>query len=199
MNTHNIDALMLMGRSVRVENKPFIMVGGRELFSYGYDILDEIFARVFIVCEKSLEGRLRSYSGLNVVSEGYGIGPLGGIYEGARHSSADFIFVTGCDMPLLNKRVLGFLSSLVEGDGVVVVNEKGFYEPLHSIYLREKVLKVLERTLKKEQRISWMIERMDLRRVSTEELRELDAGLMTFRNVNTLEDIAWFEEFLSRQ
>ena len=199
MNPKEIDALMLMGRSERIKNKPFVKIRGKELFRYGYEALSEIFAKVFIVCEKSLGNKLKDYPDLDVVTESYGIGPLGGIYGGAKHSRAEFIFVTGCDMPFLNKRVMEFLCTLVEKDGVVITNEKGFLEPLHSIYRREKALEVLGGILGKERRISKMIEQMDVRYVSTEKLRGYDEELITLRNINTRGDIAWLEGFLVRQ
>jgi molybdopterin-guanine dinucleotide biosynthesis protein A len=199
MNPKNIDALMLMGRSERMRDKPFIKVGGMELFTYGYKTLTEVFARALIVCERSLEEKLKNYPDLDVVTESHEVGPLGGIYEGAKHSGAEFIFVTGCDMPLLSGRVLEFLCTLIGKDGVVVVNEKGYFEPLHSIYRRERVLDVLREILKKERKISKMIEQMDVKHISTEKLREYDERLLTLRNINTHEDIHMLEKFLIRQ
>ncbi len=200
MTLQEIDALMLMGKSTRMRDKPFTLVGGRELFRYGYETLKGIFNRVYIVCAEGLEGRLAGYPDLSVVTEDYDIGPLGGIYAGAKHSSAEFIFVAGCDMPLLNREVIRFMSSQAERDGIVAVNEEGLFEPLHAIYRRRRILELFNpETLGKDRRLSKMIGSMDVKRIFAEELKRYERELLTFKNINTPEGVAWFEGFLERQ
>lgn len=183
-----VDALMLLGVSERIKDKPFVSIRGEPLFSHGYKTLRSLF-RTFLVCSRSLEGRLSSYP--DVVVEDFDAGPLGAIYAGAQASDADFLFVAGCDMPFLNKELILFLSSLIEKDGVVPLNEKRLPEPLHAFYRRERVLDVLK-SMSLNRRVSSLFDGMDLLMVSPDDLKRFDSQLLSFRNINSLDDVRWF-------
>ncbi len=197
MKLNKIQAVMPLGRGTRIENKPFVRIDGRELFLYGYEILTELFDNVLIVCRNDVFGILKDYKIKNVISENKNIGPVGGIYEGAKNLKSEYVFVAGCDMPFLNSRVIEFLCSLVEGDGIVPVHENGNLEPLHSIYRREKMIEVIEK-IGDERRISKVIEKMNVRFIPAGELRVYDKELLTFRNINTMDDVAWMEDYLNK-
>ncbi len=184
------DALMLLGKSRRIKDKPFTLIGNRPLFSYGYNTLKQIFERVYIVCCIGLEVELDKYP--CVVTEDLGVGPLGGIYAGAKSSNAEYIFVTGCDMPLLDKENICFLASNLAGDGVVPVNEDGLPEPLHAFYHREKILEILT-DLEGKGKISDVIDKMNMIRIPIKELNAL-----SFKNINTKKDLQWFIEFTKK-
>ncbi|MBN2013965.1 MAG: molybdenum cofactor guanylyltransferase [Candidatus Altiarchaeota archaeon] len=184
-----VDALMLLGKSKRIRDKPFIPFRGKPLFSFGYDILSSLFDKTFLVCARGLESRLSDYP--HIIPEDYDAGPLGAIYAGVQASNADFLFVAGCDMPFLNTELIRFLYSLLEGDGVVPLNPAGLLEPLHAFYRREKVLDVLK-TIELNQRITSLIDRMDVLKVRPERLLKYDPQLLSFRSINTLDDVSWF-------
>lgn len=184
MNPKEIEAVMLIGKSRRMKDKPFIEVRGKKLFRYGYETLERVFRDVLIVCEVGLAARLKGY---NTVAEDYGIGPLGAIYEGARNTTSSYIFVAGCDMPFLDDKVLRFLCDNVGVDGAVPVHGDGKLEPLHSVYRRERILEL--DVPDKGGRISDIIRKMDVNLISVDEIREYDPRLLTFRNINTEEDI----------
>lgn len=188
-------AVMLMGKGTRIENKPFVRINEKELFLYGYEILTELFGNVFTVCSGDVLERLEGYNIENIVSENRKIGPIGAMYEGAKNSNAEYIFVAGCDMPFLNRKVIEFLCNSVERDGAVPRHENGILEPLHSIYRRDKVIDVIE-GIGKERKISKMIGNMDVRFIPAKELRIYDNELLTFKNINTPRDIAWMEDYL---
>lgn len=185
MNPKEIEAVMLMGKSERIRDKPFIKINGKELFRYGYETLSRVFRDVLIVCTKDVGDRLEGY---RFVVEDYGIGPMGAIYEGARNTTSEYIFVTGCDMPLLNEDVIRFICGKVKKEGVVPVYGDGKLEPLHSVYRREKILEL--DILKKDGRITGLIDEMDIKFIPVDEIKKYDPRLLTFRNINTKRDIA---------
>lgn len=197
MKLNKIQAVMPLGRGTRIENKPFVRINGRELFLYGYEILTELFDNVLIVCRNDVLERVKGYGVKNIISENRRIGPIGAIYEGAKNLKSEYVFVAGCDMPFLNREVIGFLCKSVEGDGIVPVHENGMLEPLHSIYKRGKIIDVIEK-IGEERRISKMFENMDIKFIPAKELRIYDNELLTFKNINTPEDVAWMEEWIKR-
>ncbi|MCW3136687.1 MAG: molybdenum cofactor guanylyltransferase [Canidatus Methanoxibalbensis ujae] len=119
-------------------------------------------------------------------------GPLAGILSGLRSASHEFVFVTGCDMPFLNAKVVAFLFEEANGfDAVVPAWENGMIEPLHAIYRRDAMIEAAENTIKKgERRISSAIAYLrNTKFVDVAEIRKIDAELCTFININTPNDL----------
>lgn len=182
-------AIMLAGESRRIPNKPFIKFRGKELMLHGYGILKEIFPDVLIVCNERIEPGIKELIPESVViSESLDIGPLGGILEGMKNLSSKYVFVCGCDMPFLNREVIGLICSEADKDGAVPLNDENLPEPLHALYRREKVL-ALEELCLKGGKVTGLIERMDMKIIPSDRIREYDSNLMTFRNINTIGDL----------
>lgn len=123
-----------------------------------------------------------------------GYGPVAGLYAGMRRARGGFAFATGCDLPFLNPQVIEKLFELAdekEGyDAAVPVQPNGFFEPLHSVYHREKMLVACEQAIKKaERRIHAPLQELCVNRISVDLLRPLDPDLLTFFNLNTREDL----------
>lgn len=61
-------------------------------------------------------------------------GPLGGIYTGLVHSTAQKNLVVGCDMPLISVNVLSDLVNNSSDEDVLLTEHLGKAEPLCSVY-----------------------------------------------------------------
>lgn len=117
-------------------------------------------------------------------------GPLEGLRAGlkALPSSAEFAYITSCDVPLL---VPGFVERMVEflGDYDIAVMEiDGFPHPLSAVYRRD-TLPHVERLLEKDKlRPVFLFDAVRTRKVRPEEMISVDPELRTLRNLNTRED-----------
>lgn len=180
---------MLMGNSTRVSDKPFIKIGGKPLFRYGYDILEDIFEKPLIVANESVAQKVQKI-GLDFVLENMDIGPVGGIIAGLKTLTSKYVFVTACDMPFINEKVVRYMQTLVSDDGLFPKHDNGNIESLHGFYNRGSFIKA---EIPKDYKIRNMIEEMNVSYVQTGELRRLDPELSTFKNINTREDIRWFQ------
>jgi molybdopterin-guanine dinucleotide biosynthesis protein A len=70
------------------------------------------------------------------------------------------------------------------------VQPNGFFEPLHSIYHRGKMLLACERAIEKcERRIHAPLQELCVNHICVDLLRPLDPDLLTFFNLNTREDL----------
>jgi molybdenum cofactor guanylyltransferase len=124
-----------------------------------------------------------------------GFGPVAGLSAGMMRSRGKFAFATGCDLPFLNPRVIERLFELVnedeEGyDAAVPVQANGFFEPLHCVYHRKKMLSACERALERaERRIHAPLQELCVRRIFMDLLRPIDPDLLSFFNLNTREDL----------
>ncbi len=123
-----------------------------------------------------------------------GFGPVAGLEAGMRRARGRLAFATGCDLPFLKLEVierLFELADVMEGyEAAVPVQPNGFFEPLHSVYDREKMQIACTRALENgERRIHVPLQELSVNRVSIDQLRPLDPDLLSFFNLNTKEDL----------
>jgi molybdenum cofactor guanylyltransferase len=122
-----------------------------------------------------------------------GFGPVAGLFAGMKEASGSLAFATGCDLPFLNPQVIERLFELADEEdyeAAVPVQPNGFFEPLHCVYHRKKMLLACQRAIKKaERRIHAPLQELCVRRVFVDLLRPLDPDLLTFFNLNTREDL----------
>ena len=71
-------------------------------------------------------------------------GPLAGIYAAAEVAATPWLFVCGCDMPLVSADSIASLRAVenVERASAVVPRVEGRDQPLHALYRRERLLDV---------------------------------------------------------
>jgi molybdopterin-guanine dinucleotide biosynthesis protein A len=121
---------------------------------------------------------------------GGGRGPMEGLAAGLRaHSGrADAAYVTGCDVPLL---VPDFVRRMIDmlGDVEIAVPEiDGFPHPLAAVY-RTRIVPQVEQLLAAGRlRPVFLFDSVSTRRVTAEELRDIDPELRTLQNLNRPED-----------
>jgi molybdopterin-guanine dinucleotide biosynthesis protein A len=123
-----------------------------------------------------------------------GFGPVAGLEAGMRRARGRLAFATGCDLPFLKLEVIDRLFELadvMEGyEAAVPVQPNGFFEPLHSVYDREKMQIACIRALENgERRIHVPLQELCVNRVSIDQLRPLDPDLLSFFNLNTRGDL----------
>jgi molybdenum cofactor guanylyltransferase len=123
-----------------------------------------------------------------------GFGPVAGLDAGMRCATGKSAFATGCDLPFLNLDIIDLLFELAnerEGyDAAVPVQPNGFFEPLHSVYDRKKMLFACRKAVENgERRIHVPLQELSVRRISVDLLRSIDAELLTFFNLNTPQDL----------
>jgi molybdenum cofactor guanylyltransferase len=122
-----------------------------------------------------------------------GLGPIGGIQAGVLASKGDSLFISGCDMPLVNREIVVHLFSLLDGyDAVIPAWRSEMFEPLHAVYRKTALLLYLET----HQSLSLrdMVKNLHARYVDVESLKQYDPLLTTFLNINKLEDLKTINE-----
>jgi molybdopterin-guanine dinucleotide biosynthesis protein A len=191
------------GSSRMGEEKAFLEFDGKPLICWTVEKLKRAADEIIIVAKDEAHSeRLRK-----LLSEGQdlgpkiiftwdsirGFGPVAGLDAGLGRANGIFAFATGCDLPFLKPEVIARLFELAEKTGyeaAVPVQDNGFYEPLHSVYHREKMLFACRRALEKgERRIHVPLQELRVNRVQMECFRLLDPELLTFFNLNTQEDL----------
>ena len=140
-----------------------------------------------------------------------GGGSLGGIYTGLAEAAYPFALAVACDMPFLNPALLRYMAELprdydvlvpslgrpaiVEGEGEQAPPLQ--VEPLHAIYGRpclEPMRALLEVG---ERRIIRFFPAVRVRTLQVEEIARFDPQGLSFRNINTPQDLAEVQSLLS--
>jgi molybdopterin-guanine dinucleotide biosynthesis protein A len=117
-------------------------------------------------------------------------GPLEGIAVGLARleDEADLAFVTACDAPLLRPAFVRRLVELVEDYDIAVPHVGGYDHPLTSVY-RTSVLPHAESLLSAGRvRPAFLFDQVRTRRVTAEELMNVDPQLESVMNVNSPAD-----------
>jgi len=115
-------------------------------------------------------------------------GPVGGIYYGLRAASRDIAFVTSCDVPFLNLRLISYLASQIANYDVVVPHWQGRFQPLYAVYRREVVSLLEEQLERGELRPISLYAKVRTREVQEDEIRRFDPEGLSFLNMNSPED-----------
>lgn len=117
-------------------------------------------------------------------------GPLQGLEGGLVHLAgrADVVYVTSCDVPLLQPAFIDCLFELL-GDHQVVVPQEGVHlHPLAAVY-RTTVLPQIQQLLAADRlRLRSLLDVVDTRYVPVEDLRSVDPSLDSLQNVNQPDD-----------
>jgi molybdenum cofactor guanylyltransferase len=120
-------------------------------------------------------------------------GPLGGILTALMRSGHARVLVVACDMPLLNPALLAYMASLPDTHDALVprwTDPGGVqrFETLHAVYSRRCIEPIRKRIEAGRLKAASLLDDLSVRYLEEDELRPLDPGLASFRNVNTPED-----------
>lgn len=125
-------------------------------------------------------------------------GPLAGIEAALTAARHDLALVVACDMPLLAPTLVRAIATAAAGVDVVMPLLDGRDQPLLAAY-RKSCLPVVEETLAAgEGRIVAILPRLRVRRLERADLERHDPALVSFTNVNYLEDLERVAQALAR-
>ena len=117
-------------------------------------------------------------------------GPLEGLAAGLRAfgDTADAVYASGCDVPLLVPAFVERMFELLGQADVAVPRDDQFHHPLAAVY-RTSVLPHIESLLQEDRRRPvFLFERVPTHEVPIDELRQVDPELATLMNLNRPED-----------
>ncbi|MEM4472876.1 MAG: molybdenum cofactor guanylyltransferase [Archaeoglobaceae archaeon] len=184
-----------LGRRIGME-KAEIRVCGKRLI----EIAAEKFASldpIFICRDKAQAERYSREFDFKFVFDFYqGFGVLAGIHSALKHNG-DTV-VVAIDMPFVKKKVVEFLFKKgLESNCDALIPKHKFPEPLLAFY-SERIIPEIEKSIKLgKRRILDSLRKVKVVYLSAEELRNFDKHLLSFFNINTLDDLRRAEELCS--
>jgi molybdopterin-guanine dinucleotide biosynthesis protein A len=168
-------------------NKAFIDSGGVPLFERVYRVFKEIFSEIIIVTNDVLP--FQRYEAILQRDIILNKGALGGLYTGLFHSSNYHAFCSACDMPLLNPRVIEYMTEERDEYDVIVPKTHDGLHPLHAIYSKECLNPMRQLLDRDDLKIVDFFGQVRVRYIEEMEIREFDPHMRSLINVNTEEEM----------
>lgn len=175
--------------------------GGREKYFFSHcgetfisrlvSTLNQVVDEVIIVARDNTQcQRFSGIAGVRVVPDRYrGLGPVGGIHAGVSEAEGEFIFAVACDMPCISGAVIEYLFRASAGyDAAIPRWENGMTEPLHAVYRRQALVKRFAGDEARSMRD--LVAGLAVHYVDCSLLRQFDPELLTFTNINDIDDLA---------
>ena len=115
------------------------------------------------------------------------VGPLEGFRAGLESlpGKVQFVLLSGCDSPLITPKFIELLFQLAAGYEAAVPWIDGKLSPLPAVYQKSAALARIEEMRATGERSLWrLVERLQSRRVTRDEVEQVDPGLEALINVN---------------
>jgi len=163
----------------------------------GEPLIQRVIARVRSIADEIIvtTNKPKDYRFLNLPLQPDIIpnrGALGGLYTALHAASHPIVGVIACDMPFVNAELLKYLFCEMEQSNadIVIPRSKNGLEPLHAVYRREMCLPHIRAAIEDDKwRVDSWFGKVERRIISPEEVAVYDPDFLSFRNVNTPEEL----------
>ncbi len=179
--------ILVGGKSSRMgQPKALLPFDGEPLLVHNVRALQKQFADIVVVAAPSQELPILP---VTLVHDAIAYqGPVGGILYGLQAASHDVCFVTSCDAPFLNLRLIDYFLSLIEHYDVVVPFWEERLQPLQAVYRRSVAPLLQDQLQRGELRPVFLYKKVRTYEVPVEDTRRFDPEGLSFRNMNSPED-----------
>ena len=187
-----------LSRRFAGKNKAFINFGNRRVIDNIYDVFTSVFSEIILVTNQPMQYLEWD---INIVTDIYPFrSSLTGIHAGLFYAQTPYVFVTACDAPFLKKEMVEAVVSRIQpGDAVVIPETEYGTEQLCAAYSKT-CLSLMERQIKaKRFQIKKMFRKVRVRKIPEAVVKQVDAELMSFFNINTAEDYSKAQQWLAQK
>ena len=186
-------AVILVGGEARRANgqeKYFFTYEGKTFIERLIESLSQVVDEIILVARDPEQcKRFNKINGVRCITDiRTGTGPIGGLHAGTLAARGDVLFVSACDMPCVDPRVIAYLFDRIENyDAAIPSWNPEMLEPLHAVYRRTALIGYLENHVSLSLRT--MVRGLNTLYVPINEIRAIDHELTTFTNINKVEDL----------
>jgi len=178
------------------KNKALLPVGDHSIVERQINLFQDLFDQVIVVTNHLSEF---AAWGITLVSDLLPIrSSLTGIHAGLFYTKSSHAFISACDMPFLKREMIEVVFQAFEPrwDVVVPVTREGF-QPLCAIYSRRCIKPIEDQLGRGGLKISKLFSQIKIKTIPEESLRSVDRDLISFFNINTVEDLSRSRKMVS--
>ncbi len=208
--------ILVGGESRRIgSDKARVEFRGKKLFTRVFDKVAPLFTDLMISArdDKYSTDALGDIKGARLVTDyktevkdsrprpGSRRGPIFGLCSALKEARNPWVFITACDHPMIEPRLIRYLATLQGGFDCVVPVSGGKAQPLFALFNRN-CLTALQRRIEKATAKKGLslfgfledTEGLKVRYVAAEELGDIDPELKSFIDIDTMEELAEIEK-----
>ena len=144
MKRKDITGIILCGgKSSRMQtNKALLKLGDKSVIEIVLGEMKKVFDEVILSTNECDDF---SFLNINIVNDiQLNRGPLSGIYSALKKSNTAKNFITTCDLPLINHKVIEYISAIESGKEIIIPVINGIPEKLFGIYNKSVIEKIEE-------------------------------------------------------
>jgi molybdopterin-guanine dinucleotide biosynthesis protein A len=188
LKTLDLDALVLAGGESRRMglHKALLPLGYTTLLGMVVERLHPLFRRVLVVARH--KESLPHLDAAVLTDDRWERGPLVGLVRGLAASDAPYCFVVGCDMPFLRPKVIHRMTERLQGCDILTPLVQGHPQPLHAFYSRRCLTFARELLAGGVTSLRALFPLCQVQTVPASELLDLDPDLLSFRDLDTMQD-----------
>ena len=180
------------GKGLRLgRDKALVDLDGENLLQRVISRLGFLNSEIILVTAGGEQSfNIANHPKLKIVTDIYsGKGPLVGIYSGLVSSSSFYNLIVACDMPFLNRHLIGYMLDISNGCDITIPRLENMFEPLHAVYSKSCV-RAIEKLLAEDSlKIDRLLKMVKVRYVEAGEIDRFDPEHLSFFNVNTKADL----------
>ncbi|MBI5843106.1 MAG: molybdenum cofactor guanylyltransferase [Deltaproteobacteria bacterium] len=178
-------------------NKALCPVGGRPMVSRVADALAGVFDEVFVAANDVASFMFLDLAVFSDV-EG-GLSSLSGLHTALFYAKTSHVFVSPCDAPFVSPEMIRLICGAADENDDVVVPRTGLgFEPLCALYSKRCLNPIAARLAAGRLKLTGFYNSVRVKQISEDDLRRIDPLLLSFRNVNTPEDLAQVEQLAAQ-
>jgi molybdopterin-guanine dinucleotide biosynthesis protein A len=191
MKTPCTGVILAGGQNTRFSgtNKAFIRVGGKRILDRIYGVFEELFEEIILVTNDPLQYLEWNF---NIVTDLFPFrSSLSGIHAGLFFTTTSHAFCAASDIPFLKKELVETILDSIEPniDIVIPATSKGL-EPLCSVYSKKCLKPIEQQLIKQDLKIQTIFEKVRVKKLPENILRQNDPDLLSFYNINSPDDLA---------
>ncbi len=169
--------------------KALIPLAGKAMIDHIIRAFDNLFEEILIVSNQPQNHIDRDATIISDLLDARS--SLTGIHAALFYSHCEEVFICACDTPLIKTALIAtLLDARQTGIDLVVPQTPSGIEPLCAVYAKRCLAPIENRLRRGDFRIRRFFDRVRVKHVSEKRLRRVDPDLLSFKNVNTPDDLA---------
>lgn len=187
-------AILCGGKSSRMGfDKCRLKIGDKYLIEIIGEQLEEVFEEVILISNDLNKFKDIKYRVVkDIIPDS---GPMGGIYSALKYASSNNVFITACDMPVINAEFIRYMMEIINSKNVEgAVSIKGEYiEPLGAFYSKGMIGRFEDHIIRGSFKLLSVINESSMYYIKESEVKDFSSDMNIFTNLNYRADLALLE------
>ncbi|MDF2672982.1 MAG: molybdopterin-guanine dinucleotide biosynthesis protein [Clostridiales bacterium] len=190
-------AILCGGKSSRMGfDKCKIKIGDKYLVEIIGEQLEEIFDDIILIANDLNKFDDMKYRIVRDIIPNSG--PMGGIYSALNYSASNNVFITACDMPVINTDYIKYMMEIISNKNVegAVSIKSDYIEPLYAFYSKSMIDKFESHIKKESFKLLSVIHESNMHFIQESEVRNFSSDMSIFTNLNYKADLTELQKII---